>query len=107
LPEAVADEIQELVDLILSKTTILANKADERGDLTWAVVPKHHWFWHWGQRSRLLNPRRGNTMIDEHFVGVCKQVVASSTHGTEPHAVPTKFLEKYRWGLHILNKYGE
>ena len=63
---------------------------------------KFHWFWHWGQRARYLNPRKTNAMLDEDYVGKIKVLVHSCSPGTELHAMVNKSADKYRWALHFL-----
>jgi hypothetical protein len=46
-------------------------------------------------------------MVDEDFVGACKDIVQASVHGTRPHIVPEKFMSRYRWGEHMVNTYPE
>ena len=58
------------------------------------------------KRAYYLNPRKGNTMIDEDFVGQCKDIVAACASGTEAHRVPTKVSERYTWGKYLLEEYG-
>ena len=106
-PEHVVDEVETFVDSFLSCYTVLANAADRRAELLFSVTPKFHWLWHWSRRSRMLNPRKGNTMVDEDFVGVCKRIVQACANGTESHRVPMAFCEKYRVGQWFLNTFGD
>ena len=46
-------------------------------------------------------------MIDEDYVGICKNIVQASVSATAPHRVPLAFSEKLSWGLHFLNVYGD
>ena len=102
-----AAEFMEHIEAILKGYSLLANWADERGVLLFSMVPKFHWLWHLGHKAQYLSPRKGNCMVDEDFVGVCKEIVRSCAHGTASHKVPHSFVEKYRWGLHFLNRYGD
>ena len=95
------------VNMFLHEYSVLANLADKELKLLFNVVPKHHALWHLGQRSAFLNPRLGNTMIDEDFVGICKSIVQSCAHGTESHLIPCSFIEKYMWGKHMQWVYGQ
>ena len=101
LSPSVAKAFQSLVNTFLKDYSILANHADNDKDLLFSVTPKFHYYYHMGQRALFLNPRKGNTMIDEDFVGQAKHIVASCAHGTEAHAVPEKFFERYVWGKYI------
>ena len=106
LGAAASAGLQKHIDGLLMNYTILANDADAKGLLLWNLAPKFHFLWHMGQRSAYLNPRRGNTMIDESFVGVVKEIVRSCVHGTEPHKVPMSVMANYQWGLHFLATHG-
>ena len=107
LPTTVAEQFRKLVNNFLVDYSKLAHLADSANMLLFNVVPKHHGMWHLGQRAKFLNPRKGNTMIDEDFVGKIKDLVSSSAHGTESHLIPTKVFEKYTWGCHILWTYSD
>ena len=102
-----ADQLACNINCILQKTTVLAARADKDKQLLWPIKPKSHWLWHLGQRARFLNPRKANCMVDEDFVGACKDIVQASVHGTRPHIVPEKFMSRYRWGEHMVNTYPE
>ena len=91
----------------LKEYSVLANLADQEKKLLFSVTPKFHWLWHMGDRAYFLNPRKGNTMIDEDFVGRSKDIVAACASGTESHRVPAKFVERYCWGKYILMKHGQ
>ena len=103
---AVSRKFKQLVLGFLQEYTILANWADKQGRFIFSVVPKHHWYYHLGERAQCLNLRRGNCMIDEDFVGRVKTVVRSCSWGTESHNVPSRFVEKYTWGMYLLSKHG-
>ena len=106
LPLPIAREFKTNITKLLQNYSLLANSADRQGLVLFAMVPKHHYVYHLGDRASYLNPRRGNTMVDEDHVGKIKEVVASCAHGTESHHVPTKFMEKYQWGKHMEYHYG-
>ena len=77
-----AERFKTLTDVALETYMRLANIADRDKRCLWPVVPKHHWMWHLAHRPHLLNPRVGNTAIDESFVGTCKTIVRSAANGT-------------------------
>ena len=89
------------MDIMLRKYCLLANDADRRGKLLWPTVPKHHWAWHLAYRSFFLNPRRGNTSIDETYLGYVKCIVQSVASGTRAELIPDRFVEKYLLGMHF------
>ena len=102
-----ATQVKLKVNAILHDYTLLANAADRRGVHLFSVAPKFHWFWHFGDRARLLNPRKGCTMLDEDVVGVCKIIVESCAHGTDSHNVHSSVVQTYRVGQHFLCTYGD
>ena len=102
-----ATQFLALCDALLEDYTRLINDADENSVLLWSVTPKFHWLWHLAYRAQYLNPQKGCCMLDEDFVGICKIIVRSCSHGTEATAVPTGFVEKYRWGIHFRNVHGD
>jgi len=107
LPMDKVATFRDHIDGFLQNYTLLANDADSRGLLRWNIAPKFHYLWHLGEISKYLNPRRGNTMMDEGFVGVIKEIVRACAHGTESHNVPRSVVYNYRWGLHFLSVYGD
>ena len=62
---------------------------------------KFHWLYHWAERSRWLNPRKGYCMIDEDFVGKCKTLAHSCAAGSEMHLMPVEASDKYRRGMDV------
>ena len=46
-------------------------------------------------------------MIDEDYVGVCKQIVQSCANGTDSVKIPAAFVEKYRWGQFVVCVNGD
>ena len=89
---------------MLQGAALLAQRAQANNMLLWNIVPKHHWTYHMALRCHLVNPRRGNTMLDEDFVGKMSSLVASSASGTAPHNIAGKVTEKYRYGKWLLHK---
>ena len=64
-PKIAGDRILVLADDFLETYAILSNRATERGDLLWHVLPKHHVFWHLCFRCRYSHPRVGNCCLGE------------------------------------------
>ena len=82
LPQSQRTKFRALIIEFVLVYCVLANKADTEKKMLFTVAPKHHYMWHLGYRSMFLNPRVGNTMLDEDFVGRCKDVVQACAHGT-------------------------
>ncbi len=101
LSPVMAAEIETKVDEFLVTYSSLASTADSEGDAVFAVVPKHHYMWHWAQRAAYMNPRRGNTSIDEDFVGKMKEVCQRCTASTALFSVPSALMAKCRWGMQL------
>ena len=106
LPEDIAKEFNSLIQKFLKAYAILAHDADVQHKSLWSVTPKLHYLWHLGARAMYLNPRKGNTSLDEDFMGKSKDIVQSCAHGTPLHKVPLSFMEKYNWAKHLLLQYG-
>ena len=106
LPVKVANRLRDCVDRFLSLYQGLAHASDQRKDLLFNMVPKLHWLWHLGQKAIFLNPRKGNTMVDEDYVGFFKKNVQACAQGTPSASVSLACMDKYCWGLHFLNVYG-
>ena len=106
-PDADAILLARHVDKVLVKHSLLANWADTEGHLLFDVAPKHHVLWHMGQQARYLNPRESNTMLDETFMGVIKDLAKSCSHGSDAHRIHLNAVEKYRRALHLYFKYGD
>ena len=101
LPMEESQKLRRHVGACLKLWTWLGVAADRRGDCLFSGVPKLHHFWHLGQRSLFLSPRRGATFIDEDFVKLMKQITARCVAGTPLHKVGLAMMEKYRWALHF------
>ena len=67
------------------------------------MTPKWHWFYHFGQKAALINPRLTSCMIDEDYVGLISVIVGASVQGTAMHRVPEKVAEKITWAMHFEN----
>ena len=91
LPTNAAKSFTKLVNAFLKGYSLLANRADHDKVLLFALTPNFHYLYHLGQRDASLNPRKGNTMVDEGFVGQCKHLVSACAHGTEAAGVPERF----------------
>ena len=104
LPTSVAQKLKGSTIAMLQGTMLLAQSADAQKKLLFNIVPKHHWVYHLALRCHLLNPRKGNTMLDEDFVGKMSNLVASSSAGTPPHAIAGKVMEKYRYGKWLVHR---
>ena len=99
MPPEDARLLQAKVDRYLVGYSRLARAADLRGELVWAVKPKHHALWHWSRRARFLHPRRGSCWGDEDYVGRIKTLTQQSTAGAAWHRIPATLAVKYRWGM--------
>ena len=106
LPLDSALRFQTLVRSFLQEYSLLVNAAGREKIVLFAMVPKHHWFWHLGDRALWINPRRSCCLIDEDCVGKIKLVVAACTHGTPTHEVQNKVAEQWRLGFWFGLRFG-
>ena len=79
LSDAQAATFRSTLDGYLRMYSRLAAAADAAGDLLFTVAPKHHLYWHLGQRAGWLHPRRGACFLDEDFVRRIKGIVEACT----------------------------
>ena len=77
LPEPVARTLSEDVDGMLLRWSLVASASDKKGENIWNTTTKLHYLWHLGQKAMLLNPRKGNTFVEETYMGVCKTLAKS------------------------------
>jgi len=103
LPPEKAVEFQRHVINFLSQYSELCHIADARGDLLWNMTTKFHWLFHLGQRAHYLCPRRGACWIDEDYINKCKEVAQACSAGTPLHKIPSRMVEKMRWGLSLMH----
>ena len=85
----------------------LANDSDAKAQNIWNTPTKLHYLHHLGEKALFLNPRYGNTMLEEPFMGVCKTLAKSCLNSTDDVTMPKMFMEKYRWALHFMYSYGD
>ena len=103
LPPAKAVELKRHIFILLKNYTALGQIADAEGKLLWNMTPKFHWLYHFGERAQFLSPRRGACLIDEDYVGKIKTIGQACASGTPLHKMPSRIVEKMRWGKSILN----
>ena len=106
LPLDVAKRFRNLIHLFLQLYSQLANAADREGVCLFAMVPKHHWLWHLGERSLFVNPRKSCCLLDEDYVGKVKQIVRSAAHGTALHVIQSKVADQYKFGFFVTLRFG-
>ena len=87
--------------------SLVANDSDKEGLNIWNTPTKLHYLHHLGEKAMFLNPRRGNTMVEETYMGVCKTLAKSCLHSTDDVNMPKAFMDKYLWALHFMFVYGE
>ena len=87
--------------------SLVANDSDTKGLNIWNTPTKLHYLHHLGEKAMFLNPRKGNTMLEETYMGVCKTLAQSCLHGTDDVHMPKAFMDKHLWALHFMYVYGE
>ena len=78
----------------------------KKGLNIWNTPTKLHDLHHLGEKAMFFNPRRGNTMVEETYMGVCKTLAKSCLHSTDDVNMPKAFMDKYLWALHFMFVYG-
>lgn len=104
LPPEQADALQRSINSFLANYTRLGHLADSRGELLFNMTIKFHWLYHLGQRCHYLSPRRGACWLDEDYVNKWKIIAQACSRGMPLHSIPSKAIEKMRWGLDILHR---
>ena len=84
---------------------LVANDSDAKGYNIWNTPTKLHYLHHLGEKAMFLNPRKGNTMLEETYMGVCKTLAKSCLHSTNDVNMPKAFMDKYLWALHFMFVY--
>ena len=101
LPAEVSTILIKSVDDLLTHYTHLAfvSVSADRKVMRWAVVPKHHYFWHLARESADINTRFTWCYANEDFVGKMAVIGTSTRHGL-PAAYRSKAISgKYALGL--------
>ena len=101
LPRSDVTAYQKNIDIFLREYSKLGASADDQAELLWSAVPKLHYLWHLSNRSIFLNPRRCATWSGEDFMKVCKTIAAKACVGNRLEVVPSKIMDRYRWGVHL------
>ena len=78
---------------------------DPRKPLLFDTIIKLHWMWHAGYKSQYLHPTRSACWSDEDYMHLVRDVVQSCVDGTPSHLVPMRFVSRWRWSMHFMNKY--
>ena len=87
--------------------SVVANDSDSKGLNIWSIPTKLHYLHHLGEKAMFLHPRKGNTMLEETYMGECKTLAKSCVHSTDNINMPKAFMDKYLWALHFMFVYGE
>ena len=107
LPVQAALDFAEAIGGIHHMWSLVANDSDSTGVHIWNTPTKLHYLHHLGEKAMFLNPRKGNTMVEETYMGVCKTLAQSCLHSTDDVNMPKAFMDKYLWALHFMYVYGE
>ena len=101
LTEAQSRKMQQHVFGCLHHYVWLAKASARVGICGWRIVPKAHYFFHVGLRSDFMNPRFGQTYINESLVGRICNIYKSSLTGPahSNRRVQRSVLTKYLTGL--------
>ena len=107
LPVQSANDFAQAIAGVHHMWSLVANDSDKKGLNIWNTPTKLHYLHHLGEKAMFLNPRRGNTMVEETYMGVCKTLAKSCLHSTDDVNMPKAFMEKYLWALHFMYVYGD
>ena len=73
----------------------------------WNTPTKRHDLHHLGEKAMFPNPRKGNTMVEDTDMGVCKTLAKSCLNFTDDVHMPKAFMDTYLWALHFVFVYGD
>ena len=107
LPIQSAIDVAEAIAGVHHMWSLAANDSDKQGLNVWNTPTKLHYLHHLCETAMFLNPRRGNTMMEETYMGVCKTLAHSCLNSTDDLQMPRAFMDKYLWALHFMYVYGE
>ena len=85
----------------LLEYSFLSQEAAAAEKNLYAVMPKHHYFFHLVQQARFLNPRWSWCYGGEDLVGKASNLGHSCLDGTPGRLVAAKLMHKYRVAKHI------
>ena len=86
---------------------MVANDTDLKGWNIWNTPTKLNYLHQLGEKAMCLNPRKGNTMVEETFMGVAKTIAKSCLNSTDDLNMPKAFMDKYLWALHFMYVDGD
>ena len=95
------DALQEHVVGFLLHYKWLSLDSMHKGQWTWQMVTKHHYFEHIALGAGWLNPRLGWTYQYENFVQKMIRVCGACISGTAPHRMGASVVAKYRTVLQL------
>ena len=73
--------------------SVVAKESDLQGLTIWNTPTKLHYLHHLGEKAMFLNPRKGNTMVEETYMGVCKTLAKSCLNSTDGVNMPKAFMD--------------
>ena len=106
LPVQAAVNFANAIGEVLAMWSLVANGTDLKGWNIWNTHTKLHYLHHLGEMAIFLNPRTGNTMVEETFMGVAKTIAKSCLNSTTDLNMPKAFMDKYLWALNLMYVYG-
>ena len=93
LPGQAALDFAQAIDKVLVMWSHVADDSDEKGLNIWNTATSLHYVYHLGQKAMFLTPRKGKTMLEETFMGVCKTLAKSCLNSTDDHMMPKASME--------------
>ena len=102
-----AVNVANAISEVLVMWFLVANHTGQKGWDIWSTPTKLHYLHPLGEKAMFLNPRKGNTMVEETFMGVAKTIAKSCTNATDDLSMPKAFMDKYLWALHFMYTYGD
>ena len=107
LPVQAAVNFANAIGEVFVMWSLAANDTDLKGLNIWNTPTKLHDLHHLGEKAMFLNPRKGNTMVEETSMGVAKTIAKSCLHDTDDLHMPNALVDKYLWAVHLMYAYGD
>ena len=107
LPVQASVDFANAIGEVLVMLSLVANHTDQKVWNIWNAPTKLHYLHHLGEKAMFLNPRKGNTMAEDTFMGVAKTIAGSCINATDGLNMPKTYMDKYLWALYLMYTYGD
>ena len=107
LPMRAAVSFANAIGEIYVMWSWVANHTDQKSWNIWNTHTKLHYLHHLGETAVFPNHRKGNTMVEDTFMGIAKTIARSCINANDDLNMPQTFMDKYIWALHFMYTNGD